>query len=140
MVDPHSHEVVDPLDGKLHYIPTEWPPSEDMRWINNQIELTARNIQTQEDADKWFKKSALDLKTLIERESVPKNLVRMTVDVSIEHRFSGKWQWTEFKEKGYFYGSKLKDIEAARAPFSNWNELIGIVANTVAASKAILKA
>ena len=108
-----------------------------MNWINEQIELQARNIQTPEDVSAWHKKSKVDLTELIEKHRIPQGLVEMTPNPAIDNRFSPMWNWEEFKQKT-FWGSKFYDIEAAKTPYSHWNELIGLIANTVASSRVVM--
>ena len=108
-----------------------------MNWINNQIEAHARNIQTPADVVAWHNKSKLDLTELIERHRIPQGLVEMTPNPAIDWRFSSQWMWEEFKQKT-FWGCKFYDIEAAKTPYSHWNELIGLIANTVASSRVVM--
>ena len=130
-------QVVDPVTNQAARIPTTWPPSEEMNWVNNQIELKARDIQTPTDVLAWHQKSQLDLKRLIEKESVPVGLKEMTPSSDIDHRFQGNWKWAEFKTRT-FWGAKFTDETAARDPFSNWTELIGLIANTVASNRDLI--
>ena len=109
-----------------------------MNWINNQIEAHARNIQTPADVAAWHNKSKLDLTELIEKHRIPQGLVEMTPNPAIDNRFSPMWNWEEFKQKT-FWGSKFFDIDSAKNPFTNWNELIGLIANTVASSRAVMQ-
>ncbi len=132
-------QIVDPTTGDLARIPTCWPPSEEANWLNNQIELQARDIQTPADVKAWYEKSQLELKKLIDKEKIPDGLVEMKPDTAIDWRFSSQWKWEEFKQKS-FWGNKFDDVLAARTPFSNWTELIGLIANTVASSRAIMSA
>ena len=57
---------------------------------------------------------------------------------AIDHRFSPQWRWQEFLQQDSFWGSQFTDVEAANEPFGNWNELIGLIANTVAANRALI--
>ena len=61
----------------------------------------------------------------------------MHASSDIDHRFSSQWAWEEFKTRP-FWGARFTDENAAREPFSNWAELIGLIANTVARSRAML--
>ena len=40
------------------------------------------------------------------------------------------------KEKGCFHGNQFTNLLEAREPYDNFGELIGLVANVVASSKA----
>jgi hypothetical protein len=42
------------------------------------------------------------------------------------------------KDVGYFTGAFLSAEEAQQEPFDNWTELIGLIANVVAASRAMI--
>ena len=130
-------QITDPITGDLSLIPTVWPPSEDMQWLNKQIELPARDIQTPADVAGWYSKSKLDLKALIDRAKIPVGLKKYEVSSSIDGRFSSSRRWEEFKARGHFWGNQLNDETVARTPYSNWNELIGLISNTVASSRAI---
>ena len=131
-------QIVDPVTGELCRIPTVWPPSEEMNWVNNQIELQARRIVTPADVDAWYRRSSLDLKRLIDEQKIPRGLVQMFPSSEIDHMFTSAWEWQEFKAKGSFWGDKFGDEESAREPFSCWTEVIGLIANTVASSRARL--
>ena len=56
----------------------------------------------------------------------------------IGHRFSEQWRWEEFLQKYSFWGSQYTNVNAANQHFNNWNELIGLIANTVAANRALI--
>ena len=106
--------------------------------MSKPAELTARSIQTPADVAAWHARSKANLKEMIEKERIPQGLIAMTPSAAIDDRFSSSWRWAEFKERGVFYGSKFSDDVAAREPFTNWTELIGLLANTIASSRALL--
>ena len=112
---------------------------EEQNWVNNQIELQARDIKTPEDAKGWYEKSKLDLNELIQKHKIPRALKEYTPSDSIDWRFSSQWQWEEFK-KGTFWGAQYNDLSKARTPFSNWTELIGLIAHAVASTRAVVNA
>ena len=63
----------------------------------------------------------------------------MTPSSDIDYRFAGgQWLREEFKQQGASFGARFPDQHEARAPYSNWTELIGLIANTVASSRAML--
>jgi hypothetical protein len=132
-------QIADPDTGGVQLIPTVWPPNEETNWLNNQIELHARNIQTAEDAKDWHNKCKIELKNLIDRQKIPQGLQRMIPNETIKNRFSGKWKWEEFKEKCCFYGNQFAKLDEAREPYDNFNELIGLVANVLASPKAVAR-
>jgi hypothetical protein len=131
-------QITDPVTGELTRIPTVWPPSEEMGWLNKQIELHARDIKTPEDVEAWHVKSTVKLHELLEKEKIPGGLAEMRPSSDIDHRFSSLWKWEEFKARQKFYGAKYPSEATARQPYSNWTELIGLVANIIASSAAIL--
>ena len=133
------YQCTDPESGEQQNIPVTWPPSEDFNWVNKQIELYARNVQTPDDLHSWYSKSKVELKKLLDQQAVPASFVQFKWDPSIENRFSDKWGWTKFRDCGYFMGNRLPDDVAAREPFSNWNELIALIGNTIAASYGIIR-
>ena len=112
---------------------------EEMNWVNNQIELEARNINTPDDAAAWYKKTKLDLSALIQMHKIPIGLQEMMPSDApdLSARFSECWKWKEFKQKT-FRGAKFTKVEVAREPFESWTELISLIANHVASSRAML--
>ena len=133
------YQCADPESGEQHNIPVTWPPSEDLNWVNKQIELYARNVQTPDDLHSWYSKSKVEFKKLLDQQVVPASFVQFKWDPSIENRFSDKWGWTKFRDCGYFVGNRLPDAVAAREPYSNLNELIALIGNTIAASYGIVR-
>ena len=125
---------------KVHFIPTGWPPKS----INNMVELYARDIKVPEDLDedlkKWFDKTKLDLEQLIERESIPQQFRHFEWDEDKEC-YIDPFVWDSDHQRLHgFWGAKLMDEIAVKEPYSNWKELIGLIANHVVASRTILSA
>ena len=83
-------------------------------------------------------KSKLDLKDLIDRQTIPGGLKEMVPNKreNIECRFSRQWKWEEFKEKGCFQGNQFTNLHDDME-HDNFGELIGLVANMVASLKAV---
>jgi hypothetical protein len=135
--------LVDPVTQAPTHIPTVWPPSEEMGWLNNMIELEARQIETPQDVQDWFSKSKLNLHELIMQEQVPQSFERFAWGSgpwgNIEHMLT-KYEYEEIKERGYYYGAILDRSTAEGPLFSNWTEIIGLCANVVASTKAMLQA
>ena len=48
------------------------------------------------------------------------------------------WDATRQEQNGYVMGLKLTDLDAARQPYTDFNGLISVFANFVAASKALV--
>ena len=132
-------QVNDPTNGDVVLIPISWPPShEPVNRIDNQIEAQARQVETQEDVDAWVNKSRLDLKTFIGKEKIDICMRKYKPNPAISHRFGPDWSWGEFLEQISFWGAQYTDVDATRQPFDNWAELIGVIANNVAASRALV--
>ena len=103
------------------------------------IELEARKIETQADVDAWVGKSALDLSTLIQAEELQAgNVWREIPYTTANHQASltSEWDQTPMEERGFVMGSILSEQEANSVPFSDWNGLISVMANHIAASRA----
>ena len=131
--------ITDPETGVVEHVPVTWPPSNDLAWINNQIEIHARQMETPADLDAWMNRSCLDIKKLIQEQSIPGHFVKLSVgqDAIWRCEQSNKWNMAPIKERGYVMGRHFTDIESAREPYSNWNELIGIFASHLRASREI---
>ena len=131
--------VFDPLTGEAKYIGTSHPPSEDERWLNNMIELEARKIESQADVDAWMNKSALDLNQLIKNEELQAGKIWREMPYSTANHqahMTSDWDQSPMLERGYVLGSILSEEEASKTPFSDWNGLISVMANHVAACRA----
>ena len=57
-----------PMTGNLLHIPCENPASQDDRWINNMIEVAARDIKTEADVQQWWSKARGDVQEWLTRE------------------------------------------------------------------------
>ena len=128
-----------PISGELELIPTSWPPSDDEKWLNNMIELAARDIRDQADLDAWYNGSKLSLAQLIDAQKIPQHFEHMVMGQrALERIDANTWNLEHQKQFG-FHGTQLRDVDAAQSPYSNWNELIAIVANHVAAQRAMYR-
>jgi len=129
--------ITDPTTGVVEHVPCAWPPSPNLEWINNQIEIHARDMKTEADLDGWLNRTKLDIKKLIQEQSVPGYFDKLPVGENCIWRCeeSGKWHLAPIKERGYVMGRHFTDVEAARQPYNNWNELIGIFASHLRANR-----
>ena len=130
---------IDPQTGLQQALPCTWPPSQDMQWLNKQIELHARQVKTPEDVESWNNGNKIALSKLLAERAIPDSFRRIPWDTSIENRFSSNWNYEVYKEQGFFWGSVLSETDANKPPYSNWNELTGLFANAVAPSRAIVQ-
>jgi hypothetical protein len=131
--------LTNPMTGQLMHIPTETSESQDEKWINNMIEATARDIQNDGDAQKWFNRAAGNVEQWLEREGACREWKQYPYDLSQHNAFvlESAWDTSRQKKNGYVMGLKLTDIDDARQPFSDFNGLISVFANYVAASRAL---
>jgi hypothetical protein len=60
--------------------------------------------------------------------------------MKIANRLSSQWAHEPIMEKGYFTGAFLSAEDAKQPAYSNWNELIGLIANCVASARALVRA
>ena len=51
-----------------------------------------------------------------------------------------KCSYSNIKDRGYYFGAILDRSTAEGPLFSNWTEIIGLCANVVASTKAMLQA
>jgi hypothetical protein len=130
--------IVDPLSGELMHIPTENPASEDDRFINQMIEVTARDIKSDGDLQKWFSKASSDVQEWLKKESICRSWEMFVYNPKqhTAHVDSRLWDDSRQKTRGFVMGSCLTDIESAQQPFTDFNGLISVFANHVAASRA----
>ena len=130
--------IVDPITGTTEFIPAIWPPSEEAGWLAKQVELIASKIETPQDVEHWNNKVKQDLHVLIGNQRIPSHFANHPWRDGIQWRLSGAWDYQPIKQRGYFVGAFLSKEEATKQPYSNWTELIGLIANCVAAARATL--
>ena len=130
--------IPDPMTGVVEYISAIWPPSEEAGWVAKQVELMASRIETPLDVENWNNKVKQDLHVLINNQRIPSHFQRHPWRTDIENRLSSMWDYQPIKDRGYFVGTTLDPTEAKKEPFTNWTELIGLIANCVAASRATM--
>jgi hypothetical protein len=123
----------------MMHIPTENPASEDERFLNNMIEVTARNIETQDDFQKWWNSAYGDVQAWLAKEGACRAWVKMPYNKAnhVAHIDPRAWDETRQLKAGFVMGLRLTDVEAARQPCSDFNGLISVFANFVAASKVL---
>jgi hypothetical protein len=131
--------ITSPLTGEVMHIPTENPVSEDEKWINNMIEATAQKIENEGDAQQWFMKAAGNGEQRLAREGACREWRKFLYEPRQRQAFvlESAWDTSRQKKNGYLLGLKLTDIDDARQPFSDFNGLISVFANYVAASRAL---
>ena len=120
-----------PLTGELMHIPTAYPWPEDVQWINNMKEVTARDIQNADDLQQWLGKAIGNVEQWLARESACRAWTRIPYCPSNHRAYvdENAWDATRQKQNGYVMGLKLTDVEAARHPFSDFKRLIEVFSN-----------
>jgi hypothetical protein len=131
--------VVDPVTGNMMHIPTQNPDSTDERFLNKMIEATARDIKTQDDYQQWWNSAYCDVQALLAKEAACRAWEKMPYNKASHVAYIDPNAWDETMQlnAGFVMGLRLTDVEAARQPFSDFNGLISVFANFVAASKAM---
>jgi hypothetical protein len=130
--------ITDPENGQHRFIPAIWPSSEEAGWLAKMVELHASQIKTEQDLEAWNNKAKRDLAQLITQQALPVFFTKHPWRQEVEWRMSNKWDWEPIKKQGYFTGAFLTAEQADQTPYSNWTELIGLIANAVASSRALV--
>ena len=132
--------VTHPLTGELMHIPTINPAAEDEGWLNQMIEVTARNMQTEDDVQKLWDRTVGDVNQWLAREGVCRAWTKLPYRPEQHRAFvdTNAYDATRQEQNGYVMGLKLTDLDAARQPYTDFNGLISVFANFVAASKALV--
>jgi hypothetical protein len=131
--------MVDPHTGEVTHIPCTWPPSEEQNWLNRQIEATALNIKTEQDVVAWREGAKANLSELLNKQRVSEHFRQYPWKPENEHMMT-KFNFAPIKERGYYIGAHLSREVAEGPLYSNWTELIGMCANYVAATRAVMAA
>ncbi len=131
--------LFDPVTNETSFIPAVWAPSEAQGWLAKQVERNARLIRTEADVEAWHSRVRMELHTLISNQKLPTYFTNMGYDPSIENRFpETTWDCAPLKQRGHYAGALLSSQDAEKPPFTNWDELIGLIAGCVASSRAVM--
>ena len=132
--------VAHPITGELMHIPTVNPESKDEGWLNQMIEVTARNMQTEDDVQKWWDRTVGDVNQWLAREGVCRAWTKLSYRPEQHAALvnTNAYDATRQMKNGFVMGLKLTDLDSARQPYTDFNGLISVFANFVAASKALV--
>jgi hypothetical protein len=126
--------------GKRVQIPALWPESRDMGWLNKQIEAYAMQITDEVSLASYKSRGSVELHTLLEREAIPKDFIKMgvgsTPDADSNRVWNPLWNLAEFQAKGFVMGNKLSAEDDLSHPYSDWNGFIAICGRISAEGKA----
>ena len=131
--------ITDPLTGNLMHIPCENPNSQDEKFIHNMIEVAARDIKTETDVQAWYSKSTGDVQKWLKNQSSCRSWEKFpySAEKHVAYVDPKGWDATVQIERGWVMGSRLTAADTARVPFADFNGLVSVFANYVAASKAM---
>jgi hypothetical protein len=126
--------------GKKVQIPAVWPSSQDMGWLNKQIEVQAVNVQTETDLEHYVNRGTYDLHALLAKEAVPKDFRKVpfceTGDIN-RVAWDARWNVPAFQARGFVWGNKLNPaVDDITHPYSNWDEFIAICARVIAEGRS----
>jgi len=76
--------VVDPVTQVDCIIPCTWPGSDEDKWLNNMVEIRARDIQTDGDLRAFMERSAVNLSELLTKVGTPLHFMRLEWNPEIE--------------------------------------------------------
>ncbi|WP_353239613.1 hypothetical protein [Limnohabitans sp.] len=128
--------------GERMNIPCIWPESEEVGWINRQAELKARQLEDEQGLAAFTDSTRADLSQLLRNVGVPGHFQKFDWDPKVEWRVDASvWRYQHLKERGYFWGGKLdpKTVNLAE-PYTNWNELITLIARVLVHGRAVAQA
>ena len=96
-------------------------------------------METPADLEGWLNRTCLDIKKLLQEQSIPGHFEKLSIGENCIWRCeqSNKWNLAPIKQRGYVMGRHFTDLESAREPYSNWNELIGIFAAHLRAGREV---
>ena len=131
--------ITDPLSGNLMHIATENPASEDDKFLNQMIEVTARDIQCEGDLQNWYSSATGAVQTWLKQEAACRSWTCWAYDPRRHeaHVDTISFDVSIQMQRGWVLGSRLTEEEAAKQPFTDFNGFISVFANYVAASRAM---
>ena len=115
--------ITDPLTGKVTHIPTEDLEPHDQHFLNNWIELTARDMQNQDAVPEGACPSWVQL-------PYRPNSHTTYIDPT-------DWDDTRQVQAGYVWGLRLTDVEDACDTWTYWTALITVFADAVKERRGI---
>ena len=124
----------------MKHIACENPPSQYDRFLASMIEVTARDIQVEDELQRFYNKASLDAQELLQRETRCVSWVQMpyTPGNRVAYVDPAIWDTDRQVQNGYVVGQHLPLVEAERRPYSESNGLTSIFAYYFAASRSIL--
>ena len=100
-------------------------------------------MRSEEDLQKWYSKSKLSLSTLLREQKVCQEFQKLPIGQDaiwrIEQSGYDKWNLRPILDKGFVMGAHFTDVEGAREPYNNWNEMIGVLANHIRSGQELLE-
>ena len=114
-----------PLTGEWMHIPTRLSGSQNLRLINDLIEVTARDMQNESEWEQWNQEIKGDVQGWLARETTCEAWSKFPYCRSshLSHKDRSAWDDTRQMKNKYVMGLKLTDVEAARQPFEDWDTL-----------------
>ena len=126
--------------GQKVQMPAMWPESQDMGWLNEQIEAYALNIKDEVSLASYTARGKVDLHELLAREAIPKNFVQVpfgsTAGANIGRVWNPLWDAPMFQARGFVMGNKLTSADDLTHPYSDWNAFIAICGRVSAEGRA----
>ena len=127
--------------GETVAIPAMWPPSQDMAWLNKNIEAFALQISSEVQLAEYKAHGKADLHKLLAAEAVPKEFIQVPFashpDADLGRLAWQPWDLEKFQAKGYVNGNRLNSaVDDLSHPYSNWTEFIAICGRITAEGRA----
>jgi hypothetical protein len=124
--------IPDIATGERMNIPAVWPASEEMGWLNRQIEARVLQLKSEGDFEKWRKGCKTELSTLLHNIGTPDHFRKFAWKPEVEERLDSRtYRFDHLKEKGFVMGGRLSPEGNLDHPFENWSELITLIARVL---------
>jgi hypothetical protein len=133
--------MTDMETGKRVQMPAMWPPTQDMAWLNKQIEAFSIGIDSEVSLESYKARGKVELHELLAREAIPKEFVQVpfgsTPDADVGRVcWEPKWDVPRFQARGFVMGNKLTSADDLSHPYSDWNAFIAICGRITAEGRA----
>ena len=130
--------VTDPAVGRAVCFPATWKSGED-KLLVGMAETKAVNIQTDKDLNTFMNESAESLRTLLAKVvATPVCFVKMdwnsTIESMLDPNVFPMANWKHLKDNGV-WGMKMALADSNMLIFDDWDELIGLMAQLLAAAR-----
>jgi hypothetical protein len=128
--------------GQRVQMPAMWPQTQDMAWLNKQIEAYAMKIQDEVGLANYKSRGKVELHELLAKEAIPKDFIKVGFGSTPGSDIwrvcqEPRWNVPAFQARGYVMGNRLTEADDISHPFKEWDWYIAVCGRVTAEGRMI---